>query len=641
MSALRLDRVSYRYPDARAPSLRDVDLDVAPGEFVVLAGASGSGKSTLLRAACGLVPHFHGGEFSGRLEVGGLDSRTHDPAALAAVAGTLFQDPETQVVMGTVRAELAFPLENRGLAPAAVARGVEEAALALGIAGILDRATHELSGGELQRVALGAALAGRPRVALLDEPTSQLDPVAGDELLGVLRRINEEWGTAVVLAEHRLERCLGAADRVVALRDGAIACDADPRGFLVWAGEHAPELQTPGARLFALAGRTPPPVSVKDARRALGGFEAPPLAESEPPPRRRRRRDRPAAAVSFANVWFEHRGGATVLRGVDLAVAPGERVALMGRNGAGKSTLLRVAAGLLAPTRGTVRAERVALLMQNPGDYALHDRVGDELPAEALAAAGLAELADRHPRDLSGGERQRLALAIVLHGERPAVVALDEPTRGMDRGHKDALVALVRDLAERGSAVIVATHDAEFAAAAADAHGAARRRPAGRRRARPPRCSRAAGTSRRRPRGSWAAPRSSPRTAPRCCGGRGCPHELGPRLVPAARLRAGDRLRLVRAQPPERARARAGGDARRARRARPDRVRPDPEREADDRHRAAHRLRARRRAGLHGRRGRGARLEPVLRAGPVDAVADGRLGDRRADRRRARARLGP
>jgi energy-coupling factor transporter ATP-binding protein EcfA2 len=468
VTALRLDRVTYRYPDAAAPSLRDIDLEVAAGEFVVLAGASGSGKSTLLRAACGLVPHFHGGEFTGRLEVGGLDSRTHDPAALAAVAGTLFQDPETQVVMGTVRAELAFPLENRGLTPAAVARGVEEAALALGIAGLLDRATHELSGGELQRVALGAALAGRPRVALLDEPTSQLDPVAGDELLGVLRRINEEWGTAVVLAEHRLERCLGAADRVVALRDGAIACDADPRGFLLWAGDEAPELQTPGARLFALAGRTPPPVSVKDARRALAGFDAPapPPPEDEPRARRRRGR-RPEAALELANVWFEHKGGATVLRGVDLAVAPGERVALMGRNGAGKSTLLRVAAGLLAPTRGTVRAGRVALLLQNPGDYALHDRVGDELPAAVLAAAGLQDLADRHPRDLSGGERQRLALAIVLHGDRPAVVALDEPTRGMDRGHKDALVALVRDLAGQGSAVIVATHDAEFVAAAA------------------------------------------------------------------------------------------------------------------------------------------------------------------------------
>jgi energy-coupling factor transport system ATP-binding protein len=472
-AALLLERVSYRYPDADAPALRDVDLRVAPGEFVVLAGGSGSGKSTLLRAASGLVPHFHGGEFTGRLESGGLDTRTHEPAQIAAVAGTLFQDPETQVVMGTVRAELAFPLENRGLAPAAVARGVEEAALALGIAPLLDRATHVLSGGELQRVALGAALAGRPRLALLDEPTSQLDPVAGDELLGVLRRLNEEWGTAVLLAEHRLERCLSAADRVIALRDGAIACDADPRGFLDWAAEHAPELQTPGSRLFALAGRRPLPVSVKDARRTLAGDRAgfegrvPVAAEGRRDGAvRRRRGPRPEPALAFSSVWLEHRDGPAVLRGVDLAVAPGERVALMGRNGAGKSTLLRVAAGLAQPTRGRVRrAGRVGLLLQNPGDYTLRDRVGDELPPDALAAAGLDQLAGRHPRDLSGGERQRLALAIVLHGERPAVVCLDEPTRGMDRGHKDSLAALLGTLAGAGAAVIVATHDAEFAAA--------------------------------------------------------------------------------------------------------------------------------------------------------------------------------
>ncbi len=214
MSVLVLDRVTYAYPDEERPALADASLAVEPGEFVVLAGGSGSGKSTLLRTASGLVPHFHGGEFAGRALVGGMDTREHGPAELAAVAGTLFQEPETQVVMGTVRSELAFPLENRGLGAAAVARGVEEAALALGIAHLLDRSTAELSGGELQRVALGAALAGRPALVLLDEPTSQLDPVAGDELLGVLRRLNEEWGTAVVLAEHRLERCLAAADRV-------------------------------------------------------------------------------------------------------------------------------------------------------------------------------------------------------------------------------------------------------------------------------------------------------------------------------------------------------------------------------------------------------------------------------------------
>jgi energy-coupling factor transport system ATP-binding protein len=477
--ALAFTAVTYTYPGTAVPALRGLDLEIAPGEFVVLAGGSGSGKSTLLRAASGLVPHFHGGEFAGRVTTGGLDTRVNEPAALAAVAGTLFQDPETQVVMNTVRGELAFPLENQGLAAAAVARGVEEAALALGIAHLLDRPTHELSGGELQRVALGAALAGRPAVALLDEPTSQLDPVAGDELLGVLRRLNEEWGTAVVLAEHRLERCLAAADRVVALRDGAIACDADPASFLAWAGEHAPALQTPGARLFSLAGLRPLPVSVKEARRALRVTKgSDPFVTSSPLGEATARRDIAprvtkgsdpfvTSALRLERVWFEHKGGAAVLRGVDLEVGAGERIALMGRNGAGKSTLLRIAAGLLTPTRGKVRGGKVALVLQNPGDYALRDRVGEELPAAALEEAGLAHLAERHPRDISGGERQRLAIAIVLHGARPAVLCLDEPTRGMDREHKDALVALLRDLSAAGTGIVVATHDAEFAAALA------------------------------------------------------------------------------------------------------------------------------------------------------------------------------
>jgi energy-coupling factor transporter ATP-binding protein EcfA2 len=459
VSVLALERVTYSYPGAAVPALRDVTVTVEPGEFVLLAGESGSGKSTLLRAAAGLVPHFHGGTFAGRLECGGLDSREHGPGEIAAVAGTLFQDPETQVVMSTVRAELAFPLENRGWPGAAVARGVEEAALALGLGGLLDRPTHELSGGELQRVALGAALAGRPRVVLLDEPTSQLDPVAGDELLGVLRRINEEWGTAVVVAEHRLERCLPAADRVVRLDAGAVTFDGAPQAYL---HEHP---ATPVARLFALLGRPERPLTVKAARVALGaGLAAAAPVDAAPAPARRtwRRRPRAAAAAELAGVWRELPGGRAVLRGVSLAVAPGETVALMGRNGAGKSTLLRVLAGIDAPTRGTVRASgRVALLVQHPGDVFLHERVGDDVP-DGLAG----ELAERHPRDLSGGERQRLALELVLTGGAPPVLAcLDEPTRGMDAGRKAALAERLRGLAAGGTAVLVATHDAEFAAA--------------------------------------------------------------------------------------------------------------------------------------------------------------------------------
>ena len=285
---------------------------VEPGELVLLAGASGSGKSTLLRAACGLVPHFHGGTFAGRVVCGGLDTREHGPAKLAAVAGTLFQDPETQVVMGTVRAELAFPLENLGWAAPAVARGVEEAALALGLGGLLDRPTHELSGGELQRVALAAALAGRPRLLLLDEPTSQLDPVAGDELLGVLRRLNEEWGTAIVLAEHRLERCLPAADRVIELRDGRVVADEAPRTWL------ARTRATPAAKLFALAGLPGAPVTVKEARREL-----PARAACRSGAARAARGSRAAsgatAPLAVEDVWVELRDGPAVLRGVDAA----------------------------------------------------------------------------------------------------------------------------------------------------------------------------------------------------------------------------------------------------------------------------------------------------------------------------------
>jgi energy-coupling factor transporter ATP-binding protein EcfA2 len=493
---LELEGVIYTYPGATAPSLRDVSLTVSEGEFVVLAGRSAGGKSTLLRACSGLVPHFHGGTFGGHVRVGGMDTREHGPADLAVVAGSLFQDPEAQVVLTTVRAELAFPLENRGHGAAAVARGVEEAALALGIAHLLDRATSELSGGELQRVALGAALAGRPRLVLLDEPTSQLDPVAGDELIWLLRRLNEEWGTTIVLAEHRLERCLPAADRVVVLADGAIACDAPPREFLAWAAGASPELQTPVARMFFGAGITPPPTGVKEARQALAardGIEGRFMVDSRPSvvprrpeggagvgatrvvdgagaPPRPGRRARRAAALAFDGVWHERRGGATVLRAVDLAIAPGERVALMGRNGAGKSTILRHAAGLMAPTRGKVTTGgRVALLLQDPNDYLLHERVEDEASAEALAEVGLEHLLDRHPRDLSGGQRQRLALAIVLDSRDPAaVIALDEPTRGMDRAAKADLAARLHAFAARGAAVVVATHDPEFAAEVAE-----------------------------------------------------------------------------------------------------------------------------------------------------------------------------
>jgi len=490
---LAIERLSYAYPSTSGSTrvaltplegenatlaLREVSLTFAPGEFAVLAGRSASGKSTLLRAACGLVPHFHGGEIEGSVHVAGLDAIARGPSDLAAVVGYVAQDPETQVVSTTVAAEIELPLEMRGEPATSRARAVEEVALALAIPHLLDRTVDTLSGGELQRVALAAALVTRPKLVLLDEPTSQLDPVAGDELIWLLRRLNEEWGVTILLAEHRLERCLAAADRVIAMDSGAIAFDGSPRDFLAWAQEADAALETPAARLFSLAGIEPLPVGVRDARQILtstGVRSGRVLSRGGGAPRQ----DPPAVAIR--DLWVELSAGDStrdVLRGIDLVVKRGERVALMGRNGAGKSTLLRTLAGLVEPVRGKAEASSgIALLSQNPSDYLVRERVGDELSGEAgltaLRTVGLELAIDSDPRDLSGGERQRLALAIALAGrmegeELPGLVALDEPTRGMDRARKSDLIELIEALAGRGAGVVVATHDVEFAAGFAE-----------------------------------------------------------------------------------------------------------------------------------------------------------------------------
>ena len=431
-------------------------------------------------------------------------------------------------MLSTVRAELALPLENRGHGAGAVARGVEETALALGIGELLERATHELSGGELQRVALGAALAGRPRLVLLDEPTSQLDPVAGDELVWLLRRLNEEWGTTIVLVEHRLERCLGAADRVLAFEARRARVRRRAARLPRMGGRARAGARDAGRAAVRRAGLRPPPSGVKEARATLrahgllagrgaggrGAGRAAGLARggagARPAPRPRRAVAAEPAVASGAAQQREPgrpppRPAAPALR-PRRARVPRRVVRALGRARRAARRRPRARAGrarrahgpqrrrqvdAAAPRQRAARADararraagRVALLLQNPNDYFLADRVGEEVGADALERAGLTALAGRHPRDLSGGERQRLALAIVCAGdEPPAALCLDEPTRGMDRAAKGDLAADLRAVAAAGSAVLVATHDPEFAALDRRPRRAARRRAPDRRR---------------------------------------------------------------------------------------------------------------------------------------------------------------
>jgi energy-coupling factor transport system ATP-binding protein len=351
---MRASGLSYRYPEAGAEA-QGVVSSVKQMKFAcspVAPGRASPRSSAPVRPR----PTFPRGRIEGELEVAGMDVRTHGPAELAEAVGLVAQEPETQVASTTVRAEIELPLELRGMAPGARARAVEEVALALAIDALLDRTTDTLSGGELQRVALASALATRPRLVLLDEPTSQLDPVAGDELISLLRRLNEEWGVAVLLGEHRLERCLAAADRVVAMEACAIAFDGAPGDFLSWALERDPALATPAARLLDGV-RLPPAPSVRQARRTLAehGVETPP--ERDLPEPRHPARKAPVALVC-RDVWVELGQGEErieALRGVDLEIKRGERVALMGSNGPERAHCCG-RRGLVEPQRGRIEA---------------------------------------------------------------------------------------------------------------------------------------------------------------------------------------------------------------------------------------------------------------------------------------------
>ncbi len=494
------EKLTYTYPNTTRPALADATLHIAEGEFALVAGPSGAGKSTLLRCLNGLVPHFTGGTLSGSISVAGHDPVAQGPQVLSRIVGFVFQDPEAQFVVDRVEDEIAFALENAAIPPAEMRTRVEEVLRLLDLSPLRDRPLDTLSGGQKQRVAIAAALALRPRILTLDEPTSQLDPQSAQELLDALVRLNHDLRLTIVLAEHRLERVLSHADRLIYVSGpGQSVLSGPPREIL-----HQMDLTPPLITLGKALGWEPLPLTIAEAHNSI----APSGRVVRVPPTST---DALSGRVVRVPSGTSHPLGATldierlhfayddtpVLRGVDLQVAEGELVALMGRNGSGKTTLLKCIVGLLRPQQGEITlsgeslvgqetvaiCRRVGYLPQEPDALLFADTVADELavtlrnhglldsppiaPHDLLAHLGLSDQAASYPRDLSVGQRQRVALSAITV-TRPHILLLDEPTRGMDYPAKRELVRLLQEWQAEGAGVLLATHDVELVAQAAD-----------------------------------------------------------------------------------------------------------------------------------------------------------------------------
>lgn len=500
---ISIEELTFVYSGAKEPSLKNIDLKIGRGEFVLVTGPSGGGKSSLCRCLNGLIPHFYGGEIAGRVAVSGMDTLEHSTKELATRVGMVFQDPENQLVSMDIEREIAFGLENLSFPRDLIARRIEESLDTLGIAHLRYRQIHELSGGEKQKVAIASVLALHPDILILDEPTSELDPKGAEEVLSVVTRLNDELGLTVIIVEHRLDRVLQYVDRLIVIGDGEIALDG---GVADIVSNHYGELSRLGVGVPPLLrlvnelrargfGVERVPLTVKEARAVLdrafrdveGGLETAggngggrPLVETK-------------------RLYYTYpETGLTALKNVTLRIDEGEFVAIMGRNASGKSTLVKHFNRLLEPTKGKVviegtdtgratvaeLASKVGFVFQNPNDHLFADTVEEEISytmqnlgfdlAEIeervrgmLAEFGLEQYRRRYPRTLSGGEKQRVALASVL-AVRPRILILDEPTRGMEYHLKSELMEFLEEYRARGNTVVLVSHDVELVAEYAD-----------------------------------------------------------------------------------------------------------------------------------------------------------------------------
>lgn len=483
MALLQIENLTFTYPLAKAPTLRQISFAVEEGAFVGVCGATGSGKSTLMRLLKRELAPL--GQQEGRVLLDATPLADLPPREAAFSIGYVMQRPEQQLVTDKVWHELAFGLESMGLPQQEIARRVAEMAAYFGMEDWFEQPVSTLSGGQKQLLNLAAVMVMHPRVLILDEPTAQLDPIAAADFIATLHRLNRDMGLTLLVVEHRLEEIVPLCDQLLVLEAGhLLCCDAPRRAMVQLAGK--PELlcsMPAAARLFhALGGVGECPMSIREGRALVSTYANQVAALPQ-----NTASVRGIPALEMEDVFFRYEKTAPdVLRGLSLTVHEGELVCLLGGNGSGKTTALSVAAGLNVPHHGRVRVlgkklqsyrnqslyrNCLTLLPQDVQTVFLRNTVREELKDAQtgidLLPFDLSPLMDRHPYDLSGGEQQLVALALVL-ATQPRILLLDEPTKGIDMAAKLRLIGILHSLREHGMALLIVTHDVEFAALCAD-----------------------------------------------------------------------------------------------------------------------------------------------------------------------------
>jgi energy-coupling factor transporter ATP-binding protein EcfA2 len=476
---IKFSHVSLIYPNSTTTVLEDLNLTIAEGEMVLVIGPTGSGKSSLLRLINGLVPHHTGGILAGDVSVNGLSTQLTKPGGMAHLIGIVGQNPANGFVADTVEEELAFGMEVLNLPNDVMRKRVEEVLDLLSLAPLRNRSIATLSGGEQQRVAIGAALVTHPKVLVLDEPTSALDPIAAEEVLSILHRLVHDLGLTVVIAEHKLERVIQFADRIVYINGEGVANVGTPEEILMQS-----PIAPPIVHLAKALGLKEIGVTVREMRRMTTQYrDIETTSTVETPPTT-------SKVITFEKLTVSY-GDTNALNSITSEIFAGEVVAVMGRNGAGKSSLLKALAGVNQPTGGSIsllgknpfelhgkqRRETIGFIPQEPSDLLYGQSVAIECEQadrdnELTAGTTYAVLQQlvpgistaTHPRDLSEGQRLGLALSVVL-SSNPSILILDEPTRGLDYQAKNELTRmLINFSASFGKAVILATHDVELVA---------------------------------------------------------------------------------------------------------------------------------------------------------------------------------